>query len=146
MSTLLVQLKGHRLLNKTFFPPYLYVYDDLLMYKKRKWFALTEATISYNQVARFTTTKMLFYSHVSLATTSGDVIDIRFVNKKAASRAKSVIDQKIYHAIAKHETPISVQPNDISVQEKSINRLKELLNRGKISEKEYENKKKDILG
>jgi len=145
MSTLLVTLKGNRLFNKTLFSPRLFVHDDLLMYRKRRWFMVRDMTISYNQVARFTLAKGIFFAHIDIITTGGDEMEINYVSKKDASQAKAIVDQKIYHAHAKHNISTQDSRGDIGSFEKTMNRLKELLNRGKISEKEYEKKKKELL-
>lgn len=145
MSTLLVTLKGNRLFNRTLFKPRLYVHDDLLIYKKRKWFVAREMTISYTQVARFTLAKGIFFGHIDIISTGGDEIEIKFVNKKDASHAKGIVDQKIYHSHAKHNISKQEVVGNIGSLEMTMNRLKELLTRGKITEKEYEKKKKDLL-
>lgn len=145
MSTLLVTLKGNKLFNRTIFSPWLYVYDDLLIYKKRKWFILREVTISYNQIARFTLAKGIFFAHINIITTGGDNIETKFVRKNDATQAKAVVDQKIFHAHAKHGVPIKEGREGVGSYEKTINRLKELRNRNKISEREYEKKKKELL-
>ena len=144
MSTLLVTLKGNRLFNRTLFSPRLYVHDDLLIYKKRKWFMVREMTISYNQVARLTLAKGIFFAHINIITTGADEMEIKFVSKKDAAQAKSIVDQKIYHAHAKHNIAKG-GGEDIGSFEKTMNRLKELLTKGKISEREYEKKKRGLL-
>lgn len=145
MPTLLVSLKGNRLFNRTLFRPQLYVHDDLLMYKKRRWFMVRDMTISYNQVARFTLAKGIFFAHINIVTTGGDEIEIKYVNKRDAIQAKAVVDQKIYHAHGREGLSEQIGEGIIGSFEKTMNRLKELLNRGKISEKEYEKKKKELL-
>jgi len=145
MSILLVTLKGNKLFNRTIFSPWLYIYDDLLIYKKRKWFVLREMTISYKQIARFTLAKRIFFAHINIISTGGDKIEIKFVNKKNASQAKAVIDQKIFHSHARRNAPINGSGENVGSYEKTINRLKELRNRNKISEREYEKKKRELL-
>ncbi|MFC1700114.1 hypothetical protein ACFLZ4_00510 [Patescibacteria group bacterium] len=145
MSTLLVTLKGNRLFNKTLFSPHLYIHDDLLIYKKRKWFVVREMTISYTQVARFTLARGIFFAHINIITTGADEMEIKFVSKKDAAQAKSIVDQKIYRAHAKHNISKQEGGGGIGSFEKTMNRLKELQTKGKISEKEYEKKKKDLL-
>lgn len=145
MSTLLVILKGNRLFNKTFFRPQLFIHDDLLIYRKRRWFMTREMTISYTQVARFTLAKGILFAHIDIISTGGDEIEIKFVSKKDASQAKAIVDQKIYHAHAKHNISQQESGGNVGSLERTMNRLKELLSRGKISDKEYEKKKKDLL-
>ena len=145
MSTLLVTLKGNRLFNRTIFSPKLFVHDDLLMYKKRRWFMVKDITISYNQVARFTLEKGIFFAHINIIATGGDEIEIKYVSMKDASQAKAIVDQKIYHSHGRDGQFIHENGGNIGSFEKTMNRLKELLNRGKITEKEYKQKKKELL-
>ena len=123
MSTLLLELAGNLTFNRTIWPPHLLVFDDLLIYKKRSWFLVREITISYNQIARVTLLKNLLFADLEVETTGADNIKLRFLSKKKASYAKTIIDQKIFRSHAKHVT--AADPNDtkVSTFEKSINRL-----------------------
>lgn len=144
MSILLLELTGNPTCNRTVWPPHLSVYDDLLIYKKRSWFIVREITISYNQIARVTLTKGIFFATLEIETTGTDNIRIKFILKGKASQAKSIIDQKIYRSHAKHAPAPDKESGEVVSYEKSLSRLKELLNKERISQREF-NKKKDEL-
>jgi len=145
MSILLIELIGNPEFNATIWPPHIYVYDDLIIYKKRNWFRLREITISYNQIARVTLTRGIFFSHLELETTGDDNIVVKYISKSKARYAKTIIDQKIYKSHAKHATVPDKNEGEVYAYEKSINRLNELLNTGRISKKEFEGKRKELL-
>ncbi len=145
MSTLMLQLNGDMTFNRTIFPPYLYVYDDLLIYKRRKWFVVKEITVSYHHIHQIILSKGIFFATIVIETASGADIILKFVNKKLAIQAKKIIDQKIYHSHAKHTPNKSNDHNSIKTYEKSLNRLKELEKRGDITEKEFQKKKDEML-
>ena len=146
MPTLLVSLKGNKTFNRTFFPPRIYIYDDLLKYKRRHWLRVKEMTISYDQISQFTVTKGILFGFIEILTTGNQIIEAKFVSKKGATLAKSIVDQKIFHAHAKHQTQQNNENNKhINELEKSLNRLQELLNRGHISDREYEKRKSKLI-
>jgi len=145
MSTLLIELRGSPEFNRTIWPPHVYVYDDLIIYKKRSWFKLREITISYNQIARVTLTRGIFFSHLELETTGADNIVVRYISKAKGKYAKTIIDQKIYRSHAKHATAPDKGESEVSSYEKSVNRLNELLSTEKITKKEFENRRRELL-
>ena len=146
MSTLLLKLHGDLTLNRTMFPPYLYVYDDLLIYKRRKLFVVKEITISYSQITQISVASGIFFATIELLTTGDEKICIKWVPKKLAKAAKKIIDQKIYHSHAKHQGEHkSHDDNDIKSYEKALNRLHELKERGHITEKELLSRKDALL-
>jgi hypothetical protein len=145
MSTLLIELIGNWEFNKTIWPPHVFVYDDLLIYKKRSWFKMREITISYNQIARVTLTRGIFFSHLELETTGTDNIAIRYISKTKGKYAKTIIDQKIYRSHAKHVIFPDKNEGEVPSYEKSVNRLNELLNTGRISQKEFKGRKRELL-
>ncbi|HOA18699.1 MAG TPA: PH domain-containing protein [bacterium] len=145
MSNLLLELKGNPEFNHTIWPPKLFVYDDLLIYKKRSWFILREITISYNQIARVTLSKSLLFAHLEIETTGTDNIRIKYISKSKGNYAKNIIDQKIYRSHAKHNAPPDNSQHKVISYERSMNRLKELENKGKISHKEYIRQQNDLL-
>jgi len=131
--------------NRTPWPPYLFVYDDLLIYKKRRFFVVREMTISYNQISQIILTRGIFFSHMDIVTTGDEHIVVRFLSKNLAKHAKSIIDQKIYHAHAKHQpntTPVNNTANNF---EKSLSRLKELLVKEVITEREFNKRRNELL-
>lgn len=145
MSTLLLTLCGSREFNRTIWPPYLYVYDDLLIYRKRSWFKVKETTISYNQISQINLIKGVFFAEVEIITTGTDDMRIRWVPKSKASQAKKIIDKKLFYAHAKHHPQQKDIGENIEDYEKSLNRLRELVERGRISEREYTQKSRELL-
>lgn len=145
MSTLLIELIGSREFNRTVWPPHVLVYDDLVIYKKRNWFKHREITISYNQIARVTLTRGIFFSHLELETTGADKIIVKFISRSKGKYAKTIIDQKIFRSHAKHATAPDRSEDEVLSYEKSINRLNELLITGRINQREFESKRKDLL-
>jgi hypothetical protein len=144
MSTLLLHLSGNKSLNRTIFPSELYIYDDLILYKKRRLFSSKEVTISYNQISQVTLSKGIFFARLDVVTTGTEDMFVNFVNKKSAAQAKKIIDQKIYHSHAKHHDDVKGKRSPEAAIEKALSRLQELLQRGHISEKDY-NKKRNAL-
>jgi hypothetical protein len=145
MSTLLVYLRGSMSFNRTPFPPRLYVYDDLLIYRKRHLTKTREITMSYNQLSKVNLIRGIFFGAIELATTGKENIDIKWVNKKKATMAKKIIDQKIYHAHARHKPEETQLAREVKEYERSVNRLKELHNRGEISKKDMDRMRRDLL-
>ena len=145
MSTLLMHLHGSRELNHTIWPPNLYIYDDLLIYKKRRWLRMNEVTISYSHIVRVDLDKGLFFANLNIVTSADESVLIKFILRAKAAKAKKIIDQKIYGALAKHK--VEGDPDIAGSQnyEKSLNRLHELLNRGRISKGEFTRKRADLL-
>jgi hypothetical protein len=132
-------------LNRTMWPPFLYIYDDLLIYRKRNWFRVREATISYNQVSGVETTHGIFFAKIEIYSTGIENIIIKFVYKNEAKQAKRIIDQKIFHSHAKHQTTPAANIDSTKNYEHGVNRLKELLAKRMITEKEFEARRKDLL-
>ncbi|MBN1162622.1 PH domain-containing protein [Patescibacteria group bacterium] len=149
MATLLLKINGYYALNKTLFPPNLYIYDDLVVYKKRKFFFWgDEITYSYNQIAQVSLKTGLLFSHLELSTTGKDEITVKYVFKWKAKLAKKIIDQKIYHAHAKmhpHKDTSTENYKNMTSFEKALSRLEELALRGKISKSFYKKKKNELL-
>lgn len=148
MSHLLIQLVGNKLFNWTIWPPYLFVHDDMITYKKRSWFVVREMSISYNQIAQVNLIMGLFFGELEIVTTSNDThtIIINYTNKETTKRAKKIIDQKIHLVHDKQTDTETLKGKDLKTFEKSLSRLKELLEKGRISKKEYEIKRKELLG
>lgn len=144
MSTLLLHLEGSPTFNRTIFTPNLFIYDDLIIYRKRSWFVLREITISYHQISQVSFTKGLFFGHLEIIT-GEETLKIRYLPKSKTRSAKDIIDQKIYHSHAKHSPALDHNTSEVTTYEKSLNRLQELLNRGSISKKEFEKKKAELF-
>ena len=145
MSMLLLHLSGNKTFNRTIFPPQLYIYDDLLLYKKRRLFSSKEITISYNQISQITLNRGVVFARLDIVTTGTEDIFIKFVNKKAASQAKKIIDQKIYRSNDKHHEDFKDKNASQENLEKSVARFHELFVQGHISKKEYNKKKSTLL-
>ena len=145
MSNLLLQLQGIRSLNRTIFPPYLFIYDDILVFKRRKWIWVKEVSISYNQISQVTLNKGIFFSSLDIITTGTDDIILKYIPSKQAIKAKKILDQKIYHSHAKHQQIETGSRIALSDYEKTLNRLRELLSKGQISQKDYERKKSQLI-
>ena len=150
MATLLLKLKGIRSLNRTFFPPRLFVYDDLLVYRKGKLLGRREITIAYNHIVQVNLNKGLILSHLEIINTGAEDIKVKWILNGPAQKAKQIIDQKVYHVHRKGgEGNITTLKEDVGDTyhslEKSLNRLRELVQRGKISEREYRRKRKNLL-
>lgn len=144
MSTLLLKLQGNKTLNRTIWPATIHVYDDLIIYSKRSWFVVKEVTISYNQIAQIILNKGILFATIELETPSPENIIVKWLPRTAAITAKKIIDQKIYHSHAKHNPDAGHDKSGLKTYEKSLSRLKELVAKGQMTEKEYE-KKKDAL-
>jgi len=120
----------------------------MITYTKRSWFVVREMTISYNQIAQVNLISGLFFSELEIVTTSNDThtILINYTNKEETKRAKKIIDQKIHLIHDKQKDTETIQGKDLKNYEKSLSRLKELLEKKRISKKEYETKRKELLG
>lgn len=140
-----MELVGNPTFNRTIWPARISVFDDLLTYRKRSWFAVKEITISYNQIAQATLHTNPFFSHLEIVTTGTDDIIVRFLSKKKGKQAKKILDQKIYHAHSKLHPEPERETSHMSSYEKSLSRYKELLNRGRITKKDYEKRKEELL-
>jgi hypothetical protein len=121
------------------------VYDDLLIYRKRSLIKIREVTISYNQIAQVNLIRGIFFAEINIRTTGEESLRIRYISKSESNAAKKIIDQKIYHAHAKHRSDDTKQNQSYGEFEKSLTRLKELLNKGAITQKEYNKNKSALL-
>jgi hypothetical protein len=101
--------------------------------------------MSYNQLSKVNLIRGIFFGAIELATTGKENIDIKWVNKKKATMAKKIIDQKIYHAHARHKPEETQLAREVKEYERSVNRLKELHNRGEISKKDMDRMRRDLL-
>lgn len=147
MSTLLLTLKGNLTFNRTLFAPFIYLYDDLLIFKRRNWFVVNEITISYHHIGRVLLVRGILFNGLEIETTTADKILVKFLPKKDTVLAKKIIDQKIYHSHAKHQPTGSVTEvkEELKSYEKALNRYKELLETGKMTEVEYEKKRQGLI-
>jgi len=145
MSHLLYSIWGHPLYNGTIFPPRLELYDEAIIYKRRGLFYLNEFTLPYSHIVQVNLHKGIIFASLEIVTSGIQNLSIRYVLKGNAVKAKKLIDKKIYYALAKERTKEVHQPEGIHVYEKSLQRLNELLNQGKISKSEFEKKRKELF-
>ncbi|KKS15978.1 MAG: hypothetical protein UU77_C0040G0003 [candidate division WWE3 bacterium GW2011_GWC1_41_7] len=145
MSTLLLELAGNRELNRTMWPPRLLVYDDLLVYRKRRFFRINEITIAYAHIAQVFLVRGIFFASLEIDTSAGQNVKIKYIPKKIAIKAKTIIDRKIYNSLAKHKSDPVTTISHPEAFEKSLNRLRELLSKGKITKREFEQRKSHLL-
>ena len=146
MATLLLKIFGYHTFNKTIFPPWLLIYDDMVVYKKKHWFFWAdEITFSYNQIAQVILKKGIMFADITIASTGMDHVTIKYCFKGPATLAKKLIDQKIYHTHAKNYSVNKMSTSPMKNFEKSLSRLEELSIRGKISKKTYRKKKAELL-
>lgn len=146
MSHLLLAIEGSRIRNKTIFAHKLLIYDDLMIFKKRGLIRRHEMSISYNHVSQIYLRRGLIYSDLEIINTGGiESIIIRYVLNGPAQRAKQIIDKKIHYAHQKQKERVSDDKEAVQRFEKSLNRLKELLAKGRISKREYNKKREELL-
>jgi len=151
MSTLLIHIAGSRVYNFTLFRPHLYIYDDRVVYKKRHILTHDEFSISYNHIAQVNLIKFIYlFAHIEIATTGMRFIKVHWVMRGKAKRAKKIIDEKVHQAHRK----VQHLPDDgsqsgggiyVKGYELSLKRLKELLSTGKITQREFNKKRKHLL-
>jgi hypothetical protein len=73
-------------------------------------------------------------------------ITLKYLKKSEAIKAKKLIDQKIFFSFAKEKPREDQMLNgQIYSYEKGVNRLRELVNKGKLNNREFEQKKKELL-
>ena len=146
MPTQLMHIYGNRSFNRTIFRPHLYIYDNMLVYKKRHLFSHDEITLTYNHVSQVDIKKfILFFAHIEIITTATQNIKIRWVSRGQAIRAKKLIDDKVYKAHRRNHAGEQVVEAVVTGFEHSLSRLKELVSTGKITDKEYNQRKKQLL-
>jgi len=146
VNNLLLEIQGNNYINRTIFPHKLFLYDDILLYSKRRFLRVKEVTIAYSHIVQVDLLKGVFFSTINIVNTGVDPIIIRGIPNKVAVKAKKIMDQKIHTAHAKHQPAhLGAIENEVDNYEKYINRLNELLQRGKISQREYNKKRSEIL-
>lgn len=139
----------NRIRAHTIFPQSLSIFEDLISFRKRKWFNVDEMTVTYNHIAQANLKRGVFFSTLEIITSGGsDNPSIRCIINKDAKKAHKIIEQKIYRAHATNQAKEEFKAEketEVVKMEKSLSRLKELLLKGKISEKEYEKKRKSAM-
>ena len=149
MANLLCEIGTYRIRAHTIWKTRLYVYEDHVVYKKRFWFTTDEITVTYNHIAQANTQKGVFFTKLTLINSGGaENIEIKYVLNHQAIKAKKIIDQKIHQAYITSSPKGEFQHKKtevIDTFERGLGRLKELLARGSITQKEFEKKRKQML-
>ncbi|MBT6401381.1 hypothetical protein HOK10_02195 [candidate division WWE3 bacterium] len=149
MSNLLLKVKMNRIRAHTVFPQSLSIYEDLVSFRKRKWFNVDEMTVTFNHIAQANLKRGVFFSTIEIITSGGsDNPSIRCILNKEARKATNIIEQKIYRAHATNQDKEEFKAEKdtgVLMMEKSLSRLKELLLKGKITDKEYAKKRKQAM-
>ena len=145
MSNLIIEVTGNKTFNRTYWVPSILVYDDYILYRNRKFFSVNEISIPYKQVAQVKLLTGLFFADLEIFVTGNDhrSVKIRFAKKSIGKKAKKIIDNKIHLAHMGHND--KNENLTIKNTERALARLQELLEKDKISKKEFNQKKKDIL-
>jgi len=104
-----------------------------------------EISISYGQISQVTLNKGIFFSSLDIYSAGTDNIVLRFIPTEPAVKAKKILDQKVYHSHAKHQQVETGSKVTLSDYEKSLNRLQELLNKNKISQRDFHRKKSELI-
>ncbi len=160
MSHLLLTIEASKVMNRAVFAHKLFVYDNKLVYRARTYLIrVTEVTISYNHVAQVYLVRGIYFASLEIINTGGtkDIV-IKYIPAKQALHAKRIIDAKIHglsdepfikagdqketFSIRKREKGKDIHLDEV---EKSLSRLNELLLRKRISKKEFEKKRKEVL-
>lgn len=146
-KTLLKKVGGNKYANHSFFRPYLSVYEDMIVYTKRHHILLLdEITIPYAQIARVTLHKGVIFSKLEFAMAGGgESIFMKGVWNRPARKIKLLIDDKIYHEQNKQHFKHGTDRHIMEDINQSLGRLKELLATDRITEKEYEKQKRELL-
>ena len=142
-----MKLQGNKYINHTFFRPYLYIYDDLVIYKKRRHiFWLDELTVSYNHVVQVNLHTGIWFAKLEIVNTGAEDVVIKGIWKGPGRKAKKIMDQKVYQVHNKEFHASQPQEkHQITNIERGMQRLKELRQRGKINKKEHRHQKKQLL-
>lgn len=132
--------------NFTIFQPRLYLYDDRLVYKKRHILTHDEFSVSYNHISQVNLINFIYlYAHIEIATTGVRDFEIKWIRKPKAYQAKKIIDEKIHSVAISAQKKIDQDTTEVREFELSLSRLKELLTKGSISQREFNKKRKKLL-
>jgi len=103
-------------------------------------------SIAYSQISQVILLKGIFFAGLDVITTGVEHINIRFINKFKADRAKRIVDQKVFYAHAKHKAPETGElKGNLTAVEKSVARYKELLEKGVITKDQFEKRTLELL-
>ncbi|MFC1722174.1 hypothetical protein ACFL0C_00845 [Patescibacteria group bacterium] len=146
MATLLMHLVGSRMYNFTLFRPHLILYDNHITYKKRHILTHDEFSVTYNHISQINIIRFIYlYAHIEIVTTAPRVVLVKWIPKGKAKKAKDIIDHKVYLANKRHARDQNEQSVFVEDFELSLRRLNELVNTGKISKREFNHRRKQLL-
>ena len=149
MSNVLLEVKTNLMRAHTIFGSNLRIYDDYLTLRRRKWFNVEEVTMTTSNIAQVNLIAGVFFSTIQIVNSSGaQDVKIHHVWKPMARKAKAILDQKLQqeHVAGIDEREFGQpQQTDLGDYEKSLNRMRELVRKGKMTETEYERKRQKML-
>ena len=149
MSNLLYKVNKNRIRAHTIFKSSLAIYEDYMVFRDRHWLTVKETTITYKQIAQVNITTGIFFSTLHVISSGGfEETEVKYILNKQAVKAKKLVEQKLHRAHAPSKQRKSFKhkkEHKVDKFEKSLNRLRELVNKGKLSEKEYEKRRKRLL-
>jgi hypothetical protein len=102
----------------------------------------------YNQISQVNMIKGIIFGYLSISTTGTHDAEAKYVNKKGAIRAKKIIDDKVYwahHKKGRGDQEHKSSHSKVTGYEKSLKRLNELLQKGKVGKTEFRKKKRELL-
>ncbi|MBI2414539.1 hypothetical protein HYV31_01690 [candidate division WWE3 bacterium] len=150
MSNLIYEIKTNKIRAGAIFDTILRIHEDFIVLWSRHWFTVNEYTITYKHIVRAHLIKRIFFSNLQIMDSTGNEnAIIKHVWNSDAIKAKKLIDQKInlVHSSEMNRKELESRGvAEIDNLEKSLGRLKELVAKGRLSEKEYEKRKKTMLG
>lgn len=143
-----MEVKMNKIRAFSIFPQSLKIYEDMVVFRKRRWFTVDEMTITFNHVAQASLRTGILFATLEITTSGGyQNPSIPHLFNKQAKKVQKMIEQKIYrlHAKGTKKDFRAEEDTEIAKIEKSLNRLQELLKKGSISKKEYEKKRKKLV-
>ncbi|MEK7595331.1 MAG: PH domain-containing protein [Patescibacteria group bacterium] len=159
MPNLLHKVSSIRIFTGEIHPTTLYIHEEYMVYVKRGIIKRNEATISYNHVSQVYLRNGYFFSSIEVINTGGvENIEVKWLPKKEAEKAKRLIDHKVFHTHSNLKpnqigsiTSLVGNPNELRNKngsadfEKKVARLKELKLKGVISQREFEKQRKEMI-
>lgn len=150
MRNLLFKAYSNPYVTHSMFPPEIRIYDEFIYFRIGNPIWKTEISITYNHISHINLKKGMFFADIDITSTgSGENIHMKGVWTPNARKVKTIIEQKLFQANASHDKVHHKIKNDenmgVSNYESSLNRLKELLNRGKITKSEYNSRRSRLL-
>lgn len=146
---LIMKLGGNKYVNHSFFKPYLYIYDDIMIFKKRrKLFFVDEITMPYNHVAQVNLHRGILFSKFEIIMSGGNnEVHVKGIWNSPAKRAKKLIDNKVYaaHNKSSHPEDGGTAKHIVESVELALSRLRELYLKERINKKEFEKRKTELL-